>query len=101
MGGFFSAPRPTAASPNTKVIPKLIGMTFCFFCVRVSEGWNFCVPVRAGARPRLSFYIPVAAPPLLASFFRPEFWNYSAASRCFLMMPRISAAAVGMLVPGP
>ncbi len=31
MGGFFSAPRPTAASPNIKVIPKLIGMTFFFF----------------------------------------------------------------------
>ncbi len=31
MGGFFSAPRPTAASPNIKVIPKFIGMTFFFF----------------------------------------------------------------------
>jgi len=28
MGGFFSAPKPTAASPNIKVIPKLTGMTF-------------------------------------------------------------------------
>lgn len=27
--------------------------------------------------------------------------NYSAASRCFMMTPRISRAAVGMCVPGP
>ena len=41
-----------------------------------------------------NFFVPVAALPLRASC-------YSAAGRRFLMMSRISAAAVGMLVPGP
>jgi|ETNmetMinimDraft_16_1059900.scaffolds.fasta_scaffold12121_2 hypothetical protein len=49
------------------------------------------------------FYVPVAASPLLAScFFMPDnSRDYSAASRCLPMMPIISAAAAGILVPGP
>jgi hypothetical protein len=35
------------------------------------------------------------------SFFMSKFWSYSAASFCFLMISMISAAAAGMLVPGP
>ncbi len=38
MGGFLSAPRPTAASPNIKFIPKLTGMTFVFGLAAVGLG---------------------------------------------------------------